>query len=507
MDSITYWKGMVGDQYNKIIKFTRTQDLLEYAYKTYPNNHAVEWLNNFKTYTDLYKDVAMARKIFLDAGIKKGQNIAMIFKNDYNYVRSFFALTSLGCTCVIVPPMLPGQAIFGSLKKFDCAAVIYGEEVESTIIEVKDMISSIPFISYKDLEKQNEGVPADDTVKPTDPAVIIFTGGTTGTPKGAVLSHRAILRGSYNGCFNEGKIFEIKYMVLIPFFHIFGLVRNLLTAINTGSTVYLVKEMMHFIKEIRDAKPDILVVVPALANLIYSMVVQHGKEAVGGKLKCIICGGAHVPADSIKNCFSVGIKLCPGYGLTESANLVSGNINVEDKAASVGIVYPEQEVKLVNGEIWVKGDNLFDGYYKDPIETNHAMSEDGFMKTGDLGRFDEDGFLYIVGRNKNIIILDNGENVSPEIIEDALDNIPLVNSSLIYEDKNDKGRGIIAAKIFPNYNVLKKLGYEDVEKAINGVVSQVNEKMPDYMRISKVTVLKEDFKRSGAMKIIRKANI
>ncbi|MCQ2794860.1 MAG: acyl--CoA ligase [Bacilli bacterium] len=507
METISYWKKMAGNDYDKIKRFTRTQDLLEYVNKEFNTRTAISWNNGKKTFNDLYNDVAKARKVLLNAGVKKGMNVAMIFKNEYNFVKTFFAITTLGAVAVIVPPVLPTQALFGSVKKFDVGAIVYGEEAEPNIVGLKDMIASIPYISYKDLNNLKDSASADNSVKETDPAAIMFTGGTTGTPKGAVLSHRALLRGAYNGCFSAGAIFFNTYMALVPFFHVFGLVRNLLSSISTGSEIYLVREMMSFINEIGKAKPNILVLVPALANLIYSMVMKNGKEAVGGKLEWIICGGAHVTPDTIKRLLSVGIKCCPGYGLTETANLVSGSVDFERKPESVGKIYPEQDVKIVNGEIWVKGDNLFDGYYKDPIETNHAMSEDGYMKTGDLGRFDEEGFLYIVGRNKNIIVLDNGENVSPEIIEDALDNIPLVNSSLIYEDKNAEGRGIIAAKIYPNYNVLKKLGYDDAEKAIRGVVEKVNSNMPQHMRISKITVLKEDFKRSGSMKIIRKANI
>lgn len=506
MDSITYYKNMVGDQYNRIKKFTLMQDLLDYAASEFKNKTAFSWLNGKASYEDLKHDVAKTRKVLLDAGLKKGQNVAMVFKNDYNFVRTFFAISTLGGIAVIIPPALPTQALFGSCKKFDIAMIAYGEEVEENIITLRCMLPNIPYVSYKDISSGTIEAIHDKTVKPTDPAAIMFTGGTTGTPKGAILSHRALLRGSYNGCFSEGKIFNIKYMALVPFFHVFGLVRNMLTNINTGSNMYLVKEMMHFIKEIKDAQPEVMVLVPALANLIYSIVSQHGIAAVGGKLRLIICGGANVTPECISRLLKVGITICPGYGLTETANLVSGSVEYKTRPSSVGIHYPEQDVKLVNGEIWVKGDNLFDGYYKDPDETNHVMSDDGYLKTGDLGRFDEDGFLYIVGRNKNIIVLDSGENVSPEIIENALDNIPLINSSLIYQDKNEEGRDIIAAKIFPNYPVLKRLGYDNIEKTINGVVAQVNAKMPPFMHINKVIILKEDFKRSGSMKILRNVN-
>ena len=504
METINYWKKMAGDDYEKIKRFTRVHDLLTYIDQTYNERIAISWKEGKKTFHDLFIDVSKTRKVLLDAGVKKGMNVAMIFKNDYNFVKTFLALTTLGAVAVIIPPVLPSEALLMSVKKFDVKAIAYGEEAEAN---VKKINVSVPLISYLELNNLKESAPIDDTVKLTDPAVIMFTGGTTGAPKGAILSHRALLRGVYNGCFGEGKTFFNTYMAIIPFFHVFGLVRNLLVSISTGSEIYLIKETMNFINEIRNAKPNVLVLVPALANVIYLMVKKAGKAVVGNNLEYIICGGAHVTPDIIKNLYGVGIKCCPGYGLTETANLVSGSVNYLDRPESVGKVYADQEVKIVDGEIYVKGDNLFDGYYNDPVETKNAFSEDGYLKTGDLGRFDDEGFLYIIGRNKNIIVLDNGEKVSPEIIENELDNISCINSSLIYEAKNAQGYSIIAAKIYPNYNILSKNDYKLVEKTINEAVKKVNEKMPQYMQISKVTILQEDFKRSGSMKIIRKANI
>ena len=139
-------------------------------------------------------------------------------------------------------------------------------------------------------------------------------------------------------------------------------------------------------------------------------------------------------------------------------------------------------------------------------ETKNAFDKDGYFKTGDLGKFDKDGFLYITGRNKNIIVLDNGEKISPEIIENKLDDFSLIHSSLVYSDKGTHGRDIISAKIFPNYVVLKKMGIIDVNKAIQEIVDKENLSMPKYMNISKVIILKTDFKRSGSMKIIRNLN-
>lgn len=506
MKNIDYWKNMIGDNFEKIKRFEIISDLLSYDLKEFPNDIAVSWKENQKSYQELIEDIGKTRKLFIDNNITKGSNVAMVFNNNYNFVKTFFAITTLGAVAVILPPALPCEALLGSFKKFNSSIIVYGQEAEEKIDKIKSENSDFTFISYKDFDSLEGSASEIEDISPNDPAAIMMTGGTTGPSKGAILSHRALLRGAYNGSLVEGQIFKNTYMVLIPFFHVFGMVRNLLTSMNTGSNVYLLENNMSLFDEIREVKPNIMVLVPALCDLIYATVSQYGKEAVGGNLEYIIAGGAFVTPETITNLLKFDIKCCPGYGLTETANLVCGSVNYRDKPNSVGIVYPEQEVKIVNDEIWVKGDNLFDGYFNDDQETKNSLTEDGYFKTGDLGKFDEENFLYITGRSKNIIVLENGENVSPEVIENELDNVPIINSSLVYEGKSSNGRGIIVAKIFPNFPVLQNLQIDDVEKSIQEEVDKVNDKFPKFMQINKVIVLKEDFLRSGSMKIIREKN-
>ena len=232
------------------------------------------------------------------------------------------------------------------------------------------------------------------------------------------------------------------------------------------------------------------------------LIKMYGVGYLGGNLKYIISGAANVPPKLIAEFDKIGIQLFEGYGMTEGANLTTGNIDVKERPTSVGKLYPGQEAKVVDGELWFRGDNVFLGYYGDPEKTAETLTEDGWIKTGDLVRFDEDGFMYIVGRIKNLIILGNGENVSPESIEEPFYKDPKLRDCLVKEEEVD-GRPIIAIEIYPRIDDFGDTPWEEVEAYFHKLVDKVNATMPTTHWINKVTVRKEDFKRSGAMKVLR----
>ena len=219
-------------------------------------------------------------------------------------------------------------------------------------------------------------------------------------------------------------------------------------------------------------------------------------------MKYIICGAAAVAPYLIKEYAKMGIIVFPGYGLTESANLVSGNPEQASKPESVGIPYPHQEFKIVNGELWLKGWNMMNGYVGEEEENKNAY-EDGWFKTGDLVRLDEEGFLYITGRSKDIIILDNGENVSPAEVESYFNTIEVVQDSQVFEDVLENGKHILAVEVVPRATELAKLGVENASEYVIEQLKAVNATLPSHMKVSKFVVRDSDFERTPSMKIVR----
>ena len=257
-------------------------------------------------------------------------------------------------------------------------------------------------------------------------------------------------------------------------------------------------------RDIAVFKPTIMVLVPALAEMALNLSKQFGRNMLGESMKTIICGAAAVAPYLVTEYDKFGITLLPGYGLTESANLVSGNPESLRKPDSVGFIYPGIDYKIVDGELWLKGKTMMSGYVGDE-ENEIAYSPDGYFKTGDLVRIDEEGFLYITGRSKEIIVLSSGENVSPAELESYFYAMDEVQDCLVYAD-NSEGREVLAVQLLPRAVTVKALGIEDIESYLKEKVAEVNQKLPAFQRINKVVIRDTDFVRSPSMKIVRGQN-
>ena len=362
------------------------------------------------------------------------------------------------------------------------------------------MAPNVKFIKIEDFDV--EELAYNYNIDKKDPACIVLTGGTTGKSKGAILSHLAVMTGTLNGTYGYKNVFNQVYYSIMPLTHVFGLIRNLFTSLYTGSKIYFCQDKRTMFKEIKEVKPTILILVPALAEIFLNLTKQYGLGFIGGELKTVICGGASVPPYLVEEFPKLGVALLPGYGLTETANLVSGNPLGCQKPTSVGLPYPNQELKIVDGELWLKGDNLLDGYFAEPEENANAFV-DGWFKTGDLVDIDEDGFLYIVGRIKEIIVLSNGENVSPAHIETKINTLEFIQDSLVTLVKNDLGAEILQVEVILRPMIMAKLNVENPQKMVEDEIAKINATLFDYERISKVVIRTEDFPRSPSMKIIR----
>ena len=450
---------------------------------------------NTYTYAQVCDAVARKRAMLNAMGLAKGDKVAIIDNTTVEAVEMFLAVTSAGYVAINLPAQLPAPAIVGCCMKFGVKVLAAGPAFIET---VKDAPCKV--VAIADMADQPAPVAVVDK---DDAAAIFFTGGTTGAPKGAILPHRAIMRGSLNGCYAPGKQLGChRYATVLPLSHVFGLIRSTMSVLYTGGLWIAAANVKETISKFPMIRPTCLVAVPGICEILMGLVKMYGKQFLGGNLRFIIAGAANVPPKLIAEFDEIGISLFAGYGMTEGANLTSGNIDVKERPTSVGQIYPGQEVKVVDGELWFRGDNLFLGYYGDPEKTAEVMTPDGWLKTGDLARFDEDGYMYIVGRIKNLIILSNGENVSPESIEEPFYKCDKLRDCLVKEDEVD-GKMVIAIEILTRMEEFANTPWEEVEAYFKKLVDEVNATLPTTHRICKVTVRKEDFKRTGTMKVSR----
>lgn len=488
------------ETFERLKLYDTVPSFLDYIEKEYRDLVAIASSDKLITYKELAIDIRKVATVLKNNDIKGKTNVGVICDNNYDFVKTSLGIMSYGAVATLLPVQLDDKTIYGCCLKYQLTCLFYEAKLEERIEFAKKMAPNVKFIKIEEFNVEETAYNYAITKK--DPACIVLTGGTTGKSKGAILSHLALMSGTLNGTYGYKDVFYQVCYSIMPLTHVFGLIRNLLTSLYTGSKVYFCQDKRTMFKEIKEVKPTILVLVPALAEIFLNLIKQFGLGFVGGELKTIICGGASVPPYLVEEYPKFGVTLLPGYGLTETANLVSGNPLGCQKPTSVGLPYPNQELKIVDGELWLKGDNLLDGYFAEPEENEKAFV-DGWFKTGDLVEMDEDGFLYIVGRIKEIIVLSNGENVSPAQIETKINTLKFIQDSLVTLEKNEFGAEILQAEVILRPIVMAKLNVENPQAMVEAEIEKINATLFDYERIAKVVIRTEDFKRSPSMKIIR----
>ncbi len=451
------------------------------------------------TYGELDGLAAGVRGILAGAKVAKGSRVGIFMPNSVQFVYSFIGVTTYGAVAVLIPPQLDEATLFGFSMKYALDAIL---SVDSMIGKTGVLMAKRPGFRLLDVGSAGDASAPDCEVDPDSPCAIMFTGGTTGQSKGVVLSHRAVMRGTKNGCYGYRDVFFQRYLIVLPMTHVFGLIRNTLTSLYTGSVLHICHDNSQMFREIAVFRPTILVLVPALAEMALNISRQFGKNMLGPDCKSIICGAASVPPFLVREWKKMGVTLFPGYGLTESANLVSGNPDCLEHPDSVGYIYGGMEVKVVDGELWLKGVNMLSGYASEPEEEKKAFS-DGWFRTGDLVRFDDDGRLYITGRIKEIIVLSNGENISPAELETRFSEIDCIQDCLVYAEMRD-GREYLVLEVLPRPAVIGAVPQEEREAYIRAQIGKVNAALPSYKQINRIVIRTADFKRSPSMKILRK---
>jgi long-chain acyl-CoA synthetase len=293
---------------------------------------------------------------------------------------------------------------------------------------------------------------------------------------------------------------------ILPINHVYCLTMDIIKALYIGFTTCINDSIMHVQKNLKLFKPDMVLMVPLVLESVYAKLKNAGKglpkklvakAAFGGNLKTIVSGGAYLNPEYVDKFAEYGITVLQGYGMTECSPVISTNLPWQQKKDSVGKLMPNCEAKIVDNEIWVKGSSVMMGYYKMPEETAEAV-EDGWLKTGDLGYVDEDGFVYITGRRKNLIILANGENVSPEEIENQIVTAELVKEIIVREKDT-----VIQAEIYPDYEYAAKKKIKDIPGSLQQILDEYNRTAPVYKRILNLVVRETEFEKNTTKKIKR----
>lgn len=490
---------------SKLKKFSCVGEMSDYIFEEYKDKIALIDNGIEYTYADLSNKVGALRLAISELGIKVGDKVGVFYPNCADFVVASMAVTSYGAVVVALPYHLDEKTLYGCSLKFQMSAIIYDSASAERVALAHKLNPNLKAILSNEVK---DGFAPANKVPSDAPCAIVFTAGTTGQSKGALLSHKAILAGTVNGCmgFVDHDVFGERYFLVLPLTHIFGYVRNMMTSLYTGSTLYICRDTKNMFREIPAYNPTIMIMVPALAEMALGLTRVMGTKILGSSLKYIVAGAAVVAPHLAKEYNKLGVTLLAGYGLTESANLVSGNPTTLENPTSVGFLYPNQEYKIVNDELWLKGDNILTEYYNDPEETAKAF-EDGYFKTGDLVKFDDDGYMYIVGRIKDIIVLSSGENIAPEELESKFRELDCVRDCLIYKGVNDNGVEALIFEMTPRVDVLKANGVENIGEYCVKKVTEVNNTLQNYQKVSKIIIRTEDFERTPSMKIKRPKNV
>ncbi|MDO5441149.1 MAG: AMP-binding protein [Bacillota bacterium] len=521
------------------------------------------------TYDQYYNDVNALGTAFINLGLKE-KRIAVIGETQYMWGVAYLA-TMCG-TGVVVPldKELSYDDLKNLIKESEASAVVFDKKRESIFIKMmEEGDTKLELLISQDRREAEDNILSqwaliedgkkliangdrrfiDAQIDPEEMSVLLFTSGTTGMAKGVMLSHRNLCADLIISPtlvnFDKTDVF----FSILPIHHTFECTCDFLIPIYKGSAIAHCEGLKYIVKNIQEVHPTILLCVPAIAEALHKAIWKgiraKGKEqtvrkaikisnaakklhidltgklfkdikaTLGGNLRLMICGGAAINPQILEDLNSFGIMAFQGYGLTEASPMAALNPDLKYKYASIGLAFPGTKVKIANpaengiGEICVKGDNIMLGYYKNQEATDEVL-KDGWFYTGDLGYIDDEGYIFITGRKKNVIITKNGKNVFPEELEYQLSNYDVVLESMVFQDESgNKDDDVIVAGIYPDWAAIKSaLGDlaesdEEVVKYLWTIVDEINETNPPYKMIKRINLRHTEFIKNTSKKIKR----
>ncbi|NVO10469.1 MAG: AMP-binding protein [Bacteroidales bacterium] len=547
------------------------RDLIVRSQKDFPLRPALSFVGETPlTYSDLANIVRNISGMLLALGIEKGDRIAILGENSPNWGASYFAITSIGAIAV---PILTdfseieienilehseSKAIFVSSKFYSKINADRLKKISSVIllntIEIIDEIAPTEnFVSYKrpssvlnpTLNSIEFPIPEED-----DLAVILYTSGTTGRSKGVMLSHKNLVSNIISTLGIQNIMHEDRLLSVLPLSHTYECTIGFLLPLYCGATVYYLSKpptAAVLIPAMQAIKPTMILTVPLIIEKIYRskiypeltssplkrylfrltptrklmhrIAAKKLYKTFGGKLHFFGIGGAKL-AYEVEQFLNEGrFPYSIGYGMTEASPLISGCTPKITRFRQAGYCLPGQELRIDNpnaengeGEIHVRGANVMVGYYKEEVLTNEMFTDDGWLKTGDLGVMNPKGYVELKGRLKNMILGPSGENIYPEEIEDVINNHDLVSESLVYELK-----GKLIARVHLNYEALEgryshlrdaaiTLQHEIdllIDEMLEEIRIYVNSRVSNFSKVNLVVVQVEPFEKTPTQKIKR----
>ncbi len=460
------------------------------------------------TYREFKERVTSLFGYLADEGFK---NIAILSENRYEWELTFFAIVCSGKNVIPIDKSLPKDEIENIINSAKIEVVFCSEKYENELKEIKEnnqYLKSVisfesndftTFISQESRELDSIEIQDDDN------CAIIFTSGTTKNPKGIMLTHKNIC----SNIVNVSKVFEItqndKCLSVVPLNHVLEGLFCFLQSFYKGAERVFCNELDEIIEYIKKYNITFMGAVPAIYKYLFKQKDELKKEA--NHINMFMSGGSKIEEYLIEGFKEIGIQLVQGYGLTESSPVVSIENKNSNKIGSVGRILPGVKVAIKEqdkngiGEIIVKGENITKGYFENVEETKNTII-DGWLHTGDLGKIDEEGYLFICGRNKDLIILENGKKIFPSEIENLLNKIENVKESFVYEKNN---------KLYAKLVYLKDEFANKTEDEIYGVfmknIKDVNETLPQFKKISDIVLSTEELEKTITGKIKRNAEL
>lgn len=497
------------------------------------------------------------------------ERIIIIGENTYYWYVSYFSILCGVGIAVPVDKELPNNEIENVIKRSHAAAVIYSKKKKDAIDKIKD---NLPMVKYFIEMNSNDGVQGRDVgiehviaegkkltdagnteymdveIDPEEFKFLIFTSGTTSQAKGVMLCHRNLAE-NVNAVSKYVKIYERDiFFSVLPLHHTYESSIGALLPFANGSSVAICGGLRYIVPDMQEAKPTAMLAVPLLVESLYKKINQSieksGKaglvnsmlhltnalksvgidikrkvfkeiyDNLGGNMRIIVSAAAPIDKKIGKWVQDIGIEFLQGYGLTETAPIAALTPECDPRVGSVGLPVNCAQIKIHNpnengeGEIWIKSQTLMLGYYEDEEATKEVV-HDGWFNSGDIGYQDKDGYVYVTGRSKNVIVTQNGKNIYPEEIELLLSKIPEIQECMVYgKEVEGEKELIISVKVIPNMEEIenlhgKDLSEEEIHKIIWNKIKEVNKGLTSYKAIKNLEIKHDEFAKTTTMKIKR----